>query len=186
MADAAAAAADDVMVRVKASDDKIIEMPRKHAKMSVTLGNLLDDLEDADPNAPIPVMNVTSEILEKVKAYCAKHDDAPVKLTLEQETELREQPITGWDKDFVDVPLATLFHMILAANFLDIKPMLNLTCKAVAEMIKGKSPDEIKAIFGIEGEFTEEEKKAVFEEHEWLREDAEEAKAEGDAAGAKE
>lgn len=58
--------------------------------------------------------------------------------------------------------------------------------QAVAEMIKGKSPDEIKAIFGIEGEFTEEEKKAVFEEHEWLREDAEEAKAEGDAAGAKE
>lgn len=67
--------------------------------------------------------------LVQVKAYCAKHDDAPVKLTLEQETELREQPITGWDKDFVDVPLATLFHMILAANFLDIKPMLNLTCK---------------------------------------------------------
>ena len=48
--------------------------------------------------------------------------------------------------------------------------MLNLTCKAVAEMIKGKTPDEIKAIFGIESDFTEEEKAAVLAEHEWLRE----------------
>lgn len=71
----------------------------------------------------------------QVQAYCVKHDDAPIKLTLEQETELREQPITGWDKDFIDVPLATLFHMILAANFLDIKPMLNLTCKVCGHII---------------------------------------------------
>lgn len=68
------------------------------------------------------------------------------------------------------MPLAKLFHMILAANYLDVKPMLNLTCKAVAEMIKGKSPDEIKKIFGIQGEFTDEEIEAVYKENEWLRE----------------
>lgn len=59
--------------------------------------------------------------------------------------------------------------------------------QAVAEMIKGKSPDEIKAIFGIEGEFTEAEQKAVLEEHEWLREDpaVDPAKADEPAAGSK-
>lgn len=57
-----------------------------------------------------------------------------------------------------------------AANFLDIKPMLNLTCKAVAEMIKGKSQDEIKDLFGVKGDFTEEEVKQVLQENPWLRE----------------
>ena len=50
---------------------------------------------------------------------------------------MRTKPLDGWDKTFVDVDLATLFEMILAANFLDLKPMLDVTCKAVAEMIKG-------------------------------------------------
>ena len=43
---------------------------------------------------------------------------------------MRLEPIVGWDADFVKVDQATLFEMILAANLLDIEPMLNLTCKA--------------------------------------------------------
>ena len=43
-----------------------------------------------------------------------------------------------FDQDFVKVEQGTLFEMILAANYLDIKPF-NLTCKTVADMIKGKS-----------------------------------------------
>ena len=45
---------------------------------------------------------------------------------------------------------------------------VNVTCKAVAELIKGKTPDEIKAVFdqfghglGVEGDVTEEEKAQV-------------------------
>ena len=81
---------------------------------------------------------------------------------------MRTKPLDGWDLDFVRVPLATLFEMILAANFLDLKPMLDVTCKAVAEMIKGKTPDEIKKVFGVEGEFTEEEKAQVKLDNPWL------------------
>eukprot|EP00036_Acanthoecidae_sp_10tr_P011963 CAMPEP_0182915650 /NCGR_PEP_ID=MMETSP0105_2-20130417/455_1 /TAXON_ID=81532 ORGANISM="Acanthoeca-like sp., Strain 10tr" /NCGR_SAMPLE_ID=MMETSP0105_2 /ASSEMBLY_ACC=CAM_ASM_000205 /LENGTH=181 /DNA_ID=CAMNT_0025052529 /DNA_START=87 /DNA_END=632 /DNA_ORIENTATION=+ len=166
------AAADEGMVKLLSSDGKEVPIPVKHAMKCNLLKNMLDDLGVDEATDAIPVEKVNGEILEKIKDYCAKHEDDKTELTPEEETELREQPITGWDKDFIDVPLATLFHMILAANFLDIKSMLNLTCKGVAEMIKGKSPDEIKKIFGIEGEFTEEEKRAVYEEHDWLREEA--------------
>ena len=61
--------------------------------------------------------------------------------------------------------LATLFDMILAANFLDLKPMLDVTCKAVAEMVKGKTPGDIKKVFDVEGEFTQEEKEQVLRDN---------------------
>jgi len=40
-----------------------------------------------------------------------------------------------------------LFDIITAANFLDIKGLLDLCCKVIANIIKGKSPEEIKVTF---------------------------------------
>lgn len=97
---------------------------------------------------------------------------------------MRTKPLDGWDLEFVKVPLATLFEMILAANFLDLKPMLDVTCKAVAEMIKGKTPDEIKKVFGVEGDFTQEEKEQVLRDNPWLEDPGDDADAAPEAAAA--
>jgi Skp1 family, dimerisation domain len=37
---------------------------------------------------------------------------------------------------------------------LDIKPLLDTGCKTVANMIKGKSPEEIRKTFNITNDFT--------------------------------
>lgn len=39
--------------------------------------------------------------------------------------------VSQWDADFVDVDQELLFELILAANYLDIKPLLDLTCAKV-------------------------------------------------------
>ena len=119
----------------------------------------------------------------QVVDFCQQHPDAPLNPTDEQQLEMRTKPLEGWDQDFVRVPLATLFEMILAANFLDLKPMLDVTCKAVAEMIQGKTSDEIKTVFGVEGDFTQEETEQVLRDNPWLEDPAEAEDAALGAAG---
>ncbi|KAI4966194.1 hypothetical protein ZWY2020_042040 [Hordeum vulgare] len=53
------------------------------------------------------------------------------------------EDLKSFDAEFVKVDQNTLFDLILAANYLDIKGMLDLTCQTVAEMIKGKTVEEI-------------------------------------------
>lgn len=50
---------------------------------------------------------------------------------------------------------------VQAANYLDIKGLLDVTCKTVANMIKGKTPEEIRKTFNIKNDFTEEEEAQV-------------------------
>ena len=57
--------------------------------------------------------------------------------------------------------MSLLLPSFQAANYLDIKGLLDVTCKTVANMIKGKTPEEIRKTFNIKNDFTEEEEAQV-------------------------
>lgn len=57
-----------------------------------------------------------------------------------------------------------------AANYLDIRALLDVGCKTVANMIKGKSPEEIRKTFNIANDFTPEEEDQIRRENEWAEE----------------
>lgn len=61
----------------------------------------------------------------------------------------------------VDKGALNLKTLLQAANYLDIKGLLDVTCKTVANMIKGKTPEEIRKTFNIKNDFTEEEEAQV-------------------------
>lgn len=63
-----------------------------------------------------------------------------------------------------------MFEIILAANYLDIKPLLDLGCRTVAGMMKGKSAEEIRKLFNIKNDFTAEEEAQIRRENEWAEE----------------
>ena len=57
--------------------------------------------------------------------------------------------------------------MLQAANYLEIKGLLDLTCQTVANMIKDKSPEEIRKAFNIKNDFTPEEEEEIRRENSW-------------------
>lgn len=96
-------------------------------------------------------------ISQIIVEYCKYHQEHPTVVAEEKKDEKRTDDISEWDLKFCQVDQATLFELILAANYLDIKPLLDLTCKTVANMIKGKTPEEIRRTFNIKNDFTPEE-----------------------------
>ena len=105
--------------------------------------------------------------VDLVIEYCTHHkDDPPVPPEDEVKAKSSEE-IGDWDREFINVDQGTLFEVILAANYLDIKGLLDLGCKTVANMIKGKSVEEIRKTFNITNDFTPEEEEKIRKENEW-------------------
>jgi len=50
---------------------------------------------------------------------------------------------------------------------MDIRPLLDVTCIAVARIIDGKAPEELRQIFNIENDYTREEEEQVRRELAW-------------------
>jgi S-phase kinase-associated protein 1 len=129
---------------------------------SQTVKNMI---EDTGMDHPIPLPSVSSKILAKVIEYCKYHVDN--QKASDDKPATPEDEIKAWNLDFVKVDQATLFELISAANYLRIKNLVDLTCQTVADMIKGKTPEELKKTFNIKNDFTPEEEEEVRRENPW-------------------
>ncbi|GMP27076.1 hypothetical protein CsSME_00003236 [Camellia sinensis var. sinensis] len=146
-------------ITLKSSDGEAFEVEESLALESQTIKHMI---EDDCAHSVIPLPNVTSKILAKVIEYCKKH----VQISKTQDRSA-EDDLKTWDSDFVKVDQPTLFDLILAANYLNIKSLLDLTCQTVADMIKGKTPEEIRKTFNIKNDFSADEEEEVRRENQW-------------------
>lgn len=62
---------------------------------------------------------------------------------------------------------SNLLDLMKAANYLDIRSVVDLTNKTMAERIKNKTPEEVRVIFSIENDFTPEEELGLRKDNEW-------------------
>merc|ERR1712176_157549 len=140
---------------LQSSDGEVFSVDVDIAKQSVTIKTMLEDLGmDEDDEEVVPLPNVNAAILKKVIQWATYHKDDPPLPEDDENKEKRTDDICSWDADFLKVDQGTLFELILAANYLDIKGLLDVTCKTVANMIKGKTPEEIRKTFNIKNDFT--------------------------------
>ncbi|KAF7019603.1 unnamed protein product [Triticum aestivum] len=152
------------MITLKSSDGEEFQVEEAVAMESQTIRHMIED-DCADNGIPLP--NVDSKILSKIIEYCKKHVQADASSSTSTTAAAPAEDLKSYDADFVKVDQATLFDLILAANYLNIKGLLDLTCQTVADMIKGKTPEEIRKTFNIKNDFTPEEEAEIRRENQW-------------------
>mmetsp|Transcript_29350 Transcript_29350/g.68052 ORF Transcript_29350/g.68052 Transcript_29350/m.68052 type:complete len:164 (+) Transcript_29350:31-522(+) len=151
-------------VTLVSEDKQQFVVPRTVAMRSTVVKQMLEDIPDSDEPVPLVDRSCKGSILQKVIEYLTKHTE------FEQNSSTDEEK-NSFDKEFVQVEDDVLFNLILAANYLDIKDLLDLTCKTVADYIKQcKTAEEIRQRFNIVNDFTPEEEEEVRRENAWCDE----------------
>ncbi|XP_062024705.1 SKP1-like protein 1 [Rosa rugosa] len=141
------------MIVLQSSDNETFHIEEAVALQSQMIKHMV---EDDCANNTIPLPNVTGVILAKVLEYCQKHVE-----------EGGEEALRAWDADFVDFDTNTLFDVIMAANYLNIKGLLELTAQKTADLIKGKTPEEIRKTFNIKNDFPPWEEEEIRSKNSW-------------------
>jgi len=164
-------------VKLTSKEGTSFEVPLSVAKMSNLVQTLLPTdeqmldmtTEQIQDMCEFPLPAVKDTVLAKVVDFCTHFQTEPMEnierpLKSSQIAEVVSDP---WYAAFVDVEQDMLFELILAANFMDIQPLLDLTCATVATLLKGKTPEEIRQTFNIVNDFTPEEEAQIRKENEW-------------------
>ncbi|XP_058080755.1 SKP1-like protein 1A [Magnolia sinica] len=128
-------------------------------------------VEDNCANDVIPLPTVTAKVLVKVIEYCNKHakgrgrgSDASSSSSDQKDN----NELKGWDKQFVSgMDINFVFELVLAAKYLDISGLLDLTCQYIADHIKHMTPEEVRKVFNIKNDHTPEEEAKLRKEIEW-------------------
>jgi len=154
----------DVTIEVKTVDGNVFNVDRKVIEMSSTLKNLLEDMGEEARSISLP-NTISGQTFRKVLEYCQYYMSNPKARSLDFSEEIKISP---WDEQFCNVDNGTIFNLFMSANYLDIRSLLELMAKKVAYMVKEKSFEELKDLFGITGDITPEDEEQTLKENPWL------------------
>ncbi|CAN0884213.1 SKP1-like protein 21 [Linum grandiflorum] len=91
---------------------------------------------------------VSPAMLSQILDYCRFHQ-VPGRSNKERKS---------YDERFIRMDTKRLCELTSAADSLQLKPLVDLTSRALARIIEGKTPEEIREIFHLPDDLTEEEK----------------------------
>ena len=116
--------------RLLCKDGEVLEVPVPVASTSKLIAGLI---EDSGTEEDIPLTQVDKPTMEKVLIFMermSEHTPPEIEKPLSS-TDL-SQVVEQWYSDYVNVDTEKLFEVVMAANYLDIKPLLELSCAKVA------------------------------------------------------
>lgn len=113
------------MFRIVSNDGVTFEMSEQEASYSDLLKGVIDDIHDDSKSIPL---DISSVLLTIIVDFCKRHSS------------MTEDECFA---AFIPSDQSTLLELIVAANYLNMPSLINLTCKAVANSFKGKTPLEI-------------------------------------------
>ena len=130
---------------------ELIRIPIKlsAAKKSKFIYNYINDY----PNSELYLKDIKYSTIIKLKEYLEHYDDnTPKKIEMPLPNKDFKECIDEWDYNFINFDIEIILELMVAANFLDINSLLDLTSAKIASLIKGKNPDEIRRILNMEND----------------------------------
>lgn len=153
------------VIKLESGDGEILDVDEEVAK-TMLRGLKIEDFDDK----PLPLFNINAAILKKVIQWTKMHKDDPRPPDDDENKEKRTGDIDPRDQEFLKIDQDTLFELMWAANYINLKALVDATCATVAKMIIGKTTEQIRETFNIKNDFTPEEEEQARRENEWSEE----------------
>ncbi|KAK4476592.1 hypothetical protein RD792_015749 [Penstemon davidsonii] len=136
-------------VWLQTSDDSIQQVEQEVAMFCPFICQEIHSGMGSSKNYPISLPSrVNPPMLSLILDYCRFHQ-VPGRSNKERKS---------FDEKFVRMDTKRLCELTSAADSLQLKPLVDLTSRALARVIEGKTPEEIREIFHLPDDLTEEEK----------------------------
>ncbi|CBJ48849.1 conserved unknown protein [Ectocarpus siliculosus] len=121
----------------------------------------------------IPLTNMRSNVVAKVVEFCQHHQTDPM-TDIPKPVQFGKtvgDHVQEWYSTFVKaLKDEMLFEMLLAANYLDLSPLLELCAATVGLRAMNKTPEEIQREFNIKEPFSPEVERTLRQENKWSTE----------------
>jgi S-phase kinase-associated protein 1 len=115
-------------------------------KLSKLVSETLSEEEEDITTISLP--NATNKTLGKVVEFLKHYTIEPMsEIPKPLPSSNMDTIVQKWYADFMNINQIELIELTNCANYMDIEPLLDLTCATFATQIKGKTPEEIKTIF---------------------------------------
>ena len=144
------------IIKLKSSDGEIFEIKEKCFWRS-TYYKVIKDI--SYPNEELPLKEVDSKNLSKIIEYLNHYENEdPKEILKPMPSPDLKQFLSEWDYNYIILPsLEEIVNLINAANYLNIKELVNLCSARLASEITNCPIEEAREKFGIVADMTQEE-----------------------------
>lgn len=153
-------------IKLKANDGTVLELGSIAASKSGLLAGVIQDYPE---NSEFPLNNVDGKTLKKVKEYLEHYaDKEPTPIERPLKSVDFKQCVDEWDYNYLGDDYDEIFALVLASNYMDIKPLQELASAKIGSTIKNITTEAIRKDFEITGKFTKEEEEQILRDKAYL------------------
>ncbi|CEG47531.1 skp1-like protein 21-like isoform x2 [Plasmopara halstedii] len=134
-------------LQLKCKDGSMFNVTYEQAMMSSTLWVLMQDVYEKKPKKSIqqhviPIFDVPSKSVQCALNYCS--------CLYKQQVDRVDSAMLDWEDEFVSLESKELCDLAKVASNLDIQPLVDLTCRSIAQIMSATSEaDDLRKKFGL-------------------------------------
>jgi S-phase kinase-associated protein 1 len=153
-------------IKLISNDKESFELIRDLVVESKMIAKFIEDNDEDMIDIPLP--NVNKKNLKLIIAFFEQYNKEPMSIIPKPLNGELSNHIQTWYSEFIDKDYPELEELVIAANYMEITPLIDLCCAKIATLIKDKPTEEIRQIFNIKNDFTQEEEEQLKKDNTYI------------------